>query len=122
VAWARRREQFGPTGCSAAAVDRLRDAARARLARQGHPNAKKTHCPRGHKYTAANIYRSAQNRGRQCRACVTLRDHRRKHQKLVAAHVRRLRVAMFAAHPDRGGTSAKFIQARRRYLEAARAA
>jgi hypothetical protein len=32
-------------------------------------NARKTHCPQGHEYTEANIYRRPKTGGRGCRAC-----------------------------------------------------
>jgi hypothetical protein len=38
---------------------------------------------------------------------------------LQRAQVARLRQAMLNAHPDRGGTTAKFLKARQAYLRAA---
>lgn len=46
----------------------------------------KTHCPRGHEYTAANTYYRRDGNARNCRACGALVTKRRKAEK-------RLRVA-----------------------------
>jgi hypothetical protein len=35
----------------------------------GHPNALKTHCPRGHEYNEANTTYRAKRSGRECRVC-----------------------------------------------------
>jgi hypothetical protein len=40
----------------------------------------------------------------------------------VASRLRRLKAEMASAHPDRGGTSEAFIEARQRYLGAKRLA
>lgn len=113
--WARRREHFGPAGFRSAALEGMRESAKMRLAAQGHPNAKKTHCPRGHKFTAANTYRTGTG-SRTCRACLVLRDERRKHAKRAQPRAARLFALMLRAHPDRGGTADRFINARQRYL------
>lgn len=42
--------------------------ARDRLMHGNDKNARKTHCPHGHKYDAANTYLSPS--GRHCRTCV----------------------------------------------------
>lgn len=39
------------------------------VVRGGHAQARKTHCPNGHEYTADNTYRRLGNGHRQCRAC-----------------------------------------------------
>ena len=41
---------------------------RCNTQRSGHPNAQKTHCPRGHEYDAANTYTTPTGE-RICRAC-----------------------------------------------------
>lgn len=42
---------------------------------QGHPNSRKTHCPRGHAYDGDNILWTAGRRN--CRECVRRNRHRR---------------------------------------------
>ena len=37
-------------------------------------NANKTHCPKGHEYTAENIYLNHDGRGRKCRICTIARS------------------------------------------------
>jgi hypothetical protein len=44
-----------------------------------------------------------------------------KASKAPAPDLQKLKAEMAAAHPDRGGTSAAFIEARKRYIEARRA-
>jgi hypothetical protein len=36
-------------------------------------NARKTHCPRGHEYSAENTYYTPREGHRQCRACIVIR-------------------------------------------------
>jgi hypothetical protein len=110
---ARRREQWGPSLCSPAGVERKRAA----NARQSRPRV--THCTHGHRYTAENTYLSSQGK-RCCQACRTLRRHRRRWAAHLAKKLARLKRTMLRAHPDAGGTSAAFIHARRRYLAAAK--
>jgi hypothetical protein len=47
---------------------------------------------------------------------------RYREEKLKPEDIRHLKAAMAAAHPDRGGSSAAFIEARSRYVAARRAA
>jgi hypothetical protein len=109
---ARRREQWGPSLCSPAGVAAKR-AANARQARR----PRVTQCKHGHRYSDSNTYRNTQGK-RCCRACRTLRRHRARWAALQARTRARLKAKMLAAHPDRGGTSARFIRARQRYLAA----
>jgi len=109
--WARRREQYGPNGLTAEGAATLRKNG-AWL-----PHDRATHCVRGHKYTVANTARAKDGKQR-CRACQTLRRHRRRWAALQAGKLARLKAAMVRAHPDRGGTPFAFIHARRRYLAA----
>jgi WhiB family redox-sensing transcriptional regulator len=48
-----------------------RQGATRALSRRWHGNARKTHCRRGHPFTAANTYYSPQGR-RNCRICLRL--------------------------------------------------
>lgn len=48
-------------------------------------NAAKTHCPKGHEYTAANTYLGRGNGWRQCRACERARQARLWRAKRAAA-------------------------------------
>jgi rubrerythrin len=108
---ARRREQWGPSICSPAGVERKR-AANARQRR-----LRVTHCVHGHRYTDANTYINTQKK-RVCRACKTLRYHRARWAAFQAHKLARLKAAMIRAHPDVGGTTRRFIRARTRYLQA----
>ena len=47
--------------------------ARDKIARGRDHNARKTHCPRGHKYTTANTYEYKDHINRRCRACAAAR-------------------------------------------------
>ena len=107
--WARRRTQYGPNGLTAEGAAALRKNG-AWL-----PHGRATHCIRGHKYTVANTARAGDGKQR-CRACQTLRRHRRRWADHQAGKLARLKAAMLRAHPDRGGTHLAFIHARRRYL------
>jgi hypothetical protein len=40
-------------------------------------NARKTHCPQGHPYDAANTYIIPSTRGRMCRTCMAAKNRRR---------------------------------------------
>jgi hypothetical protein len=57
-------------------------------------------------------------KGRQRYRWLYLRPPQRKQEAPVS--LGELKAEMVAAHPDRGGTSAAFIEARRRYIEARR--
>jgi len=100
-----------------------------------------TQCKRGHAFTRQNTSYAWSKRGTRiqvCRACRRLNWHRRRGRDVrpawalptsqptarvsIAAHDRfhlrewrKLRDAMIAVHPDRGGTSAQFVQARRAF-------
>jgi hypothetical protein len=39
------------------------------VAKGRHPQANKTHCPRGHEYTAATTYVRPDGKGTFCRVC-----------------------------------------------------
>lgn len=42
------------------------------IARTGHHNSKKTHCPKGHRYSPDNVYLTTRG-GRACRTCIKAR-------------------------------------------------
>lgn len=82
-------------------------------------------CGRGHRWTAENTYHSVRKTGPQagqyvriCKACQQMAEGQRRWRRVVVAKLDRLRVAMLNAHPDRGGSSAQFLKARRQYLAA----
>lgn len=91
---------------------------------------RKTHCKRGHLYTS-QTERIGQRGRRSCRTCARdLRRARRRarpawidvagrgrisilaHDRFHVRELRRLRAVIVAAHPDKGGTSQRFIKAR----------
>jgi hypothetical protein len=82
---------------------------------------KKSTCRRGHRFTAENTYHSKHG-WRGCKACSRLKYGRKVWRGLMAKKIERARQAMLNAHPDRGGTSAKFREARLRWLTLKRAA
>lgn len=47
----------------------LSENTRRQLEATGHPNAKKSHCPKGHPYDEANTRYEHQGYGRVCRVC-----------------------------------------------------
>ena len=57
---------------------------RDRVRHGTHSEARKTHCPAGHAYDAANTYRSPAGE-RRCRACKRALDARRRAAKRAAA-------------------------------------
>lgn len=84
-----------------------------------------THCKRGHRFTKMNTFTT--RRGfRQCRTCRDLLRRGRPlfveqggvkvyinaHDRFFAHRHRQLRHQMIAAHPDKGGTTRQFMQAR----------
>lgn len=131
VGWATKRARYGETGVSPDVSARLSQAVTERVRRNGHHNSAKTTCKHGHPLTGDNVYtyRAANGRWyRQCRAC-----HRRlmgarpawvavdgcrvsisAHDRFYLREYRRLRAAMIAAHPDKGGTAAQFRKAQSR--------
>lgn len=96
-------------------------------AQYGTPQRFTTHCQRGHEYAKGDNLRWTSAGGRQCRSCDRIRGNTRplwvKDQGVrisVRAHDtfyrrawQKLRRAVLAAHPDVGGTAAKFIKARK---------
>ncbi len=54
----------------------MRSKGRACIPNLGEFQRSKTHCPRGHEYTAANTYRK-KNGYRECYACIDERSHSR---------------------------------------------
>jgi hypothetical protein len=75
--------------------------------------------PRAAKEIAAFVERELNRRDslfiRRCRA-----ESRSKNIRKRSAPLSKLKAEMVAAHPDKGGTNAAFIQARRRFVEARR--
>lgn len=64
----------GPNGVADNSIANLRWDTRSEnmldTVRDGtHPNARKTHCPKGHEYTPENTWASPNGRNRKCRAC-----------------------------------------------------
>jgi len=108
-AWALRKQKW-PSGISAAALDRARTRRRLR-------SKQVRTCRRGHRWTDANTIVRAGG-SRLCRACLTLRAHHARWTKHHRRKVEALRQAMLAAHPDKGGTAARFREARRRWVKA----
>lgn len=123
-AWITRREQYGASGLSARGVSQIAALNRRRRVR-GY--GLKTHCKRGHAFTDANTLVSAGVR--YCRACKALRERGRPlwvavagarvslaaHDAYYLRERQRLRDVMVAAHPDKGGTSKRFLAARAAY-------
>lgn len=120
IQWATRRETFGPSG--------MRDEVVAKRAKQMRAiNQRKRQlrtCRRGHRWTVENTVTYPSKPGvRYCRACQQVREGRRRWVASVERpRLASLKQAMLDAHPDRGGTSLKFMDARRRYLRALKVA
>jgi hypothetical protein len=108
-AWAVRKQKW-PSGISSEAL------ARARTRRRLDSKLART-CRRGHRWTGANTIIRAGG-SRLCRACLTLRSHRARWTKHHRRKIEALRQAMLDAHPDKGGTAARFREARRRWVKA----
>ena len=124
-AWATRRSRYGPVGLTDEGRRRLAVATKRRLQRDGHHGSRKTHCKRGHLFSAANtrLYRGR----RTCRACERLRNADRPawcvaagvrisilaHDRFYRKEMARLRRRMCDEHPDRGGTTQRFMAARK---------
>jgi len=125
-AWVTRRERYGDNGFTDDGVERQRQS----IARLSVVQRTQTHCKRGHAFTQANTYvfrRANGSTSRICRACVAERQRGRPtwierhgvrisllaHDQFYLRELRRLTEAMIAAHPDKGGTSRKFIDARK---------
>jgi hypothetical protein len=121
VVWAVRRARYGPKGLSPAGREKV--AASCRLV--AHGLRQRTHCRRGHPFSAAN---TRWVRGqRTCRTCRNLARRLRPswvaveggrlsivaHDQFYRRRRAELRSILIAAHPDKGGTPAKFIQAKR---------
>lgn len=99
--WATRRALYGDSGYKAgfapSSVVPYRKGKRT------------SHCKRGHK-----------RRGDvRCPLCVLITKGAYRRRKLLAVVRTKRRAFMIAAHPDRGGSAAKFITARTLYLEVA---
>lgn len=96
--WATRRAKYGDNGLSA--------HAQATYPRIEKGIKYKTHCKRGHKLSPENL-----THGR-CTACFRIRAGRATWDALQRQKAARLRAAMIAAHPDKGGSAARFIRAK----------
>ena len=112
ISWAKRREKYGQNGLTADGLRRLQASTR----RNGLA-LRQERCHRGHKLSGDNV--CVWRGGRKCKSCCRIwygqRRQRRTHQAWASAEARRLKQAMLAAHPDRGGTSAAFVRARHAY-------
>lgn len=128
---AERLTKYGPTGRSADGLAAARACARIHFGARHARLRQMTACKRGHPFTPENTYRDAKG-CRACRTCVRAAKRRYRTGRpdwierdggvriSIAAHDRfyrlrhqQLRARMIAAHPDKGGTSAKFIAARK---------
>lgn len=132
--WARRRETYGPAGLPAETSARFAEAA-ATLAQR---RRRRRTCKNGHALTIANV--EVTDQGRCCRICRAHRRERRRMQHQAGTDYRptwaetqggrvnvavhdawcqqageRLWSALRVAHPDAGGTNAKFRDARKRW-------
>lgn len=107
-----RKDRYGPTGLSVEGLARVVETTRRRV------RPLNAMCRWGHRYTPQNTYIDPTRKQRQCRACLTVRRHRRRWARLQQTKLDALKKAMLAAHPDAGGTARRFIAARRRYLQA----
>lgn len=111
AAWKLRKEKFGPSGGMGSGAHW-----KPRKTRQ-----KNTHCKRGHRFTDKNVtIRSVKNKKtgkyyiqRSCIECRKLYNAARR-TSTQATDYAKLRQAMIDAHPDKGGSSAKFIAAKQR--------
>lgn len=117
--WIRRFEKFGPSGFSATAIAKMR---RLNAKRAGRPML--TQCRK-----AGHLLPPAGTKYRGCVECrrlrfgarpwwidvagvrINLKAHDRYYRRTIA----KSRARMLSAHPDKGGTTAKFIEARKRY-------
>jgi hypothetical protein len=122
-AWATKRERYGPSGTSPELSRRLAEALRQQ---PWHwERAHQTLCQRGHV-----ILGRAPDGRRYCTECIKLRRRGGRPEWVqhgevrisIAAHdayylrtLSILRHRMLAAHPDKGGTTKRFIDARKRH-------
>lgn len=83
-----------PACCNPDHLEAVTHAENVRRGLSGAKEAAKTHCPQGHPYGGANLYRSRAGH-RHCRACMAAREkatrpqqnaRRRKNRLLKAAH------------------------------------
>ena len=122
--WAARKEKYGPSG--------LRDREKYCEHLRQRPRNTKTHCKYGHLLVGDNLYlRQRELRvERICRRCAERRHKKiqerpewvivdnckvsiETHDSFALTRFAQLRSAMIYAHPDKGGTSHKFIKARK---------
>lgn len=124
-AWATRRQRYGDVGVPAA----TRAQFAAALTGQRIAARPRNECRKGHPLVGENVLL---NDGRvRCRICrrasqrrqtrplwVTVHGGRislEAHDATVQRELGRLKAALVAAHPDKGGTSSRFIAAKRAY-------
>lgn len=111
IAWARRRDRFGvsgatPEGAAARAQNLASTWEQARI----RARSRRT-CRQGHVYTVIASRR-------YCGVCRRLRRHQARRLQLAQQHLARLKAAMIALHPDRGGSARRFRKAYRLWLTA----
>lgn len=125
-AWATKRARYGGRGVTAETSAKYRENMRRQLAK-GHYLQRRTHCKYGHPWTAANT-KVRRDGSRACRTCLGMRHRGRPswvtvdgcrisivaHDRFFFRRLAALRAALIASHPDKGGTSARFIAAQRR--------
>lgn len=124
-AWATRRQRYGDTGVPevtraqfAAALTGRRIAARpGNECRHGHPLVG-SNVLLNHGTIRCRTCRRASQRRETRPAWITVAGGRISldaHDAAVQRELGRLKAALLAAHPDKGGTSAKFVAAKRAY-------
>jgi hypothetical protein len=120
--WAGQRAIHGDKGYSQTTLDKIKQ----RL-RKVHAAARiRTHCAKGHAFTVKNVWLDKRN-NRHCKICKNLRHGGRPrwievdgvrtsieaHDKYFFTVRKKLYKAMADVHPDKGGTSRKFREAKK---------
>ena len=109
--WARRRDVYGPSGFSPSGLHQMRlNKVAADLATAKRARSKRCHL--GHLYASGTL------RHNRCNSCQRLRYHAKRIAAIETQRLASLKTAMVQAHPDRGGSTVKFLKARALYMRA----
>jgi hypothetical protein len=126
IALAKKLDRFGPSLASDYQRQKSSETAKRWIREKGHPQARKTHCKRGHPLSGKNVYwataKGATRKRRECRECwrVRGRDGRpsvvpvisngsrieinvARHDQFYRRERRKLVRRLADVHTDRGG-------------------